>query len=298
MRKLLLAVACQATLLANAQMLLVEAGADDPSILRFNPEFIARNGVKSVSGQQWNKRDGRPMMPLDRFFLYRFGERGRLGYSNNSFGKPGSGVDTASVMYAYSDSGQLLHELHNDINGYYALRTEFGPNGRPDRVTNVRMENLGMDRYHFVEGANTIISDERYEYTTLNDTAWRKTFLNDRGRPYQEETYTKDKLGYLREIEKHNLITQRRGRITFTYNDKGRLAERTERTNLADPSATTWSWTYDAAGNPLTRDISRNGVPARHSEYLYADGTLFLKAIITRNKETGLIEILRYETVR
>ena len=201
-------------------------------------------------------------------------------------------------MYTYGDSGLLLQELHNDINGYYALRMEYGANDRPVHVTNVRMENLSSDRYHFVEGANTIISDERYEYATLNDTMWRKTFLNDRGRPYQEETFTKDQLGYLRSIEAHNLITQRRGRITFTYDAKGRLAERTEQVDLASPSMTTWSWTYDAAGNPLTRDLLRNSVLMRHSEYLYAAGTLFLKAIITKNNETGLIEILRYDISR
>lgn len=299
MRKvLLLFCALTATVQAHAQMLLVEPGADDPMLLHFNPEFIARNNVKSVSAQVWTKQEGRPMVPQDRFFLYRFGDGGRLGYSNNSFGKPGSGIDTASVMYSYDSSGALLQELHNDINGYFALRTQYDDKGRPVHVTNVRMENLSSDRYQFVEGTNTIISDERYQYATLNDTMWRKTFLNDRGRPYQEVTFTQDKLGYLRSIETHNLITQRRGRTTFTYDAKGRLAQRIEQVDLGNPSNTMWEWTYDASGDPLTRDLTRNGVLRRHSEYLYAEGTLFLKAIITKNNETGLIEIVRYETSR
>lgn len=297
-KALLLACAILTAGVVHAQMLLVEPGADDPMLLRFNPEFIARNHVTSVKGQLWTKRDGRPMMPQDRFFLYRFDDGGLLGYSNNSFGKPGSGIDTASVMYSYDSKGQLLQELHNDINGYYALRTEYGEQGHPVHVTNVRMENLSSDRYRFVEGTSTVISDERYESVTLNDTMWRKTYLNDRGRPYQEETFTTDKLGYLREIEMHNLITQRRGRTTFTYDAKGRLAERAEQTDLGVQHWSSWAWTYDVAGNVLTRDFSRNAVLMRHSEYLYAEGTLFIKAIITKNNETGLIEIVRYETAR
>lgn len=295
---LLLFCALASTILANAQMLLVEPGADDPMLLCFNPEFIARNGVKQVSGQVWTKQEGRPMMPLDRSFSYAFGDGGKLGSSHSTIGRSGSGLDTASVMYDYDAGGRLLQELHHDVNGFFALRTEYGPNGRPIHVTNVRLENLSSDRYHFVEGTSTIISDERYQYTALNDTMWRKTFLNDRGRPYQEQTYTKDTLGYLRSIGAHNLITQRRGRTTFNYDARGRLARRTEQTDLADPANTTWEWTYDAAGNPLTRDLSRNGVLMRHSEYLYAEGTLFLKAIITKNNETGLIEIIRYDTLR
>lgn len=299
MRKLpLLLCALTGTLTAHAQMLLVEPGADDPMLLRFNPEFIARNHVTSVKGQLWTKRDGRPMIAQDRFFLYRFGDGGRLGYSNNSFGRLGSGIDTASVMYSYDSKGGLLQELHNDINGYFALRKAYDANGRPVHVTHVRMENLSSDRYRFVEGANTVISDERYEYTTLNDTMWRKTYLNDRGRPYQEETFTKDKLGYLRAIEMHNLITQRRGRTTFSYDAMGRLAERAEQPDLGTRRWSNWAWTYDATGNPLTRDLSRNGALTRHSEYLYAEVTLFLKAIITKNNETGLIEVVRYETAR
>lgn len=297
-RVLLLPCAILTAVVVNAQMLLVEPGAEDPMLLRFDREFIARNHVTSVKGQLWVKRDGRPMLPQDRFFLYRFGDGGRVGYSNNSFGKPGSGIDTASVMYTYDDKGALLQELHNDINGYFALRLEYDTQGHPVHVKNVRLENLSSDRYRFVEGTSTIISDERFEYATLNDTAWRKTYLNDRGRPYQEETFTKDKLGYLKQIERHNLITQRRGRTTFTYDAKGRLAERSEQTDLGAQQWSTWTWTYDASGDPITRDLSRNGVLMRHSEYLYAEGTLFLKAIITKNNETGLIEVLRYETMR
>lgn len=298
-RRFLLCVLLAGVTLAHAQMLLVEPGTEDPGILHFNPEFIARNGVRSVSGQAWVKRDGQPMRALDRHYLYRFVDGGRLGYSNNSFGKPGSGIDTASVMYTYDEAGHLLQELHNDIHGYFALRKEYDPEGRATHVEHVRLENLSSDRYRFVEGGTTIISDERYTYTTLNDSMWRRTALNDRGRPYQEETFVENALGYLRSIEKRNLITQRRGRITFTYDEKGRLAEREEATDLGLPDRSKWTWTYDnGTGNPLSRDLYRNGELVRHSEFLYTEGTLFLKAIVTRNNETGVIDIVRYETAR
>lgn len=287
-----------AGLMAHGQVLLIEPETDDPEALRFNPEFVARNGVVSISGQAWVKRDNQPMLPLDRFYLYRFSEQGRLDYSNNSFGKPGSGLDTASVMYSYTSDGRLIQELHNDLHGFYALRMQYDPEGRVDHVAHVRLENEGKDRYHFVEGASTIISDERYRYQALNDTVWMKTWLNDRGRPYMEELFTKDGLGYLRQVARRNLITQRRSRTTFSYDENGRLARRSEQADLAIQHWTTWEWTYDHAGNPITRDVLRDGILVRHGEYLYAEGTMFLKAIITRNEETGTIDIVRYETVR
>lgn len=298
MKVFLLAAFFAVPVLAHAQMLLVDPRAEDPDLLQFNSEFIARNGVKSVNGQLWTKQDGRPMLPLDRFFQYRFGAAGLVDRSFDIFGKVVNGMDTASVIYNYDKNGRCLQEIHNDLHGFYALRTEYGPEGLPVRETHVRLENLNADRSRFDAGASTVISDERYLYGAVNDTVMRKTFLNDRGRPYQEETYTMDRLGYLRTVEMQNLITQRRGRSTFTYDAKGRLAERTGQTDLAVPTTSTWRWTYDAAGNPLTRDLLHNGSLVRHGEFLYAEGTLFLKAVITKNDETGMIEVLRFDVAR
>lgn len=298
MKWTLLLGACLLLIHAHAQVLLVEPGMRDPAEPCFNPEFMARNHVKSMKGQAWSKRDGRPMVPHERYFHYRFGAGGQLAYASTTFGRPGSGMDTASVMYSYDGRGHLLLELHHDALGHYALRMEYDDEGRAVRRTHVRLENLGPDPDRFTEGVSTTISDERYAYARMNDTTWSMTWLNDRGRPYQEDRHVQDRLGYPHTIDSRNLITQRRSRITFGYDAHGRLAERTEQSDLASPSTTTWTWTYDMAGNPLVRDQFRDGRLVRHSEFLYADGSLFLKAVITRNEESGLIEVLRYETER
>jgi hypothetical protein len=298
MRSLLLATFLIMAAWAHAQMLLVAPGDGDPAVLRFNPQFIARNGVSSVSGRAWVKRDGQPMRALDRFYLYRFGSNGRLDYSNNSFGNPGSGLDTASVMYTYDADGRLGQELHNDLNGFFALRTTYNAQGLPEQVAHVRLENRGPDRYHFEEGASTVVSEERFEYAEPSDTVRTKTWLNDQGRPYMKETFIRDRNGYLQRIEQVNLITQRRGLIRFRYDEKGHVAERRDQPDLGKGHWTTWQWTYDAAGNPLTCDLARDGSPSRHGEFLYAEGSMFLKATVTKDHETGLIEIVRYETSR
>ncbi len=294
-----LTVAILATALhAQAQMLLVEPGLGDPGVLQFNPAFIMRNGIAAVNAQLWTKRDGRPMQPLDRYFRYRFSTDGHLDRATHVLGKAATGMDTASILYSYSTDGRLLQELHNDVHGFYALQMEYGPDGRPVRETHVRLGGLTAALDGPGADTPTVISDERYTYAEVNDSTWRKTILNDRGRPYEEQTFIKDHLGYLRTIETRNLITQRRGSATFGYDGNGRLAKRTTQANLAIADSITWTWTYDAAGNPLACDLLRNNTLARHSEYLYAEGTLFLKAVITKDADTGLIEILRMDVVR
>ncbi|HEX2617598.1 MAG TPA: hypothetical protein VHL57_08650, partial [Flavobacteriales bacterium] len=241
--------------MANAQQLRIEPGTGDPLVLHFDPLFIARNGVKAISGEGQVKRDGEPMRPRNEHVSYRFSSDGRLNYDHNSFGRPGSGLDTASITYTYDGLGRLVEQLRNDLNGYYALRYELDQEGRPVRETYVRIDNIGQDRYHFVPGATTVVSDERFTYLTLNDSSWRKTFLNDRGLPYREQTFTKDVYGYLRSIQDRYVITERRGTITFRYDEKGRLVERIERPDLRETRTVRHTWSYDQAGNVLSCDL-------------------------------------------
>lgn len=281
-----------------AQVLRVEAGTDDPMALHFDPAFIARNRVTSISGQASVKRDNEPIRPRSERVLYRFGPDGRLTHHDRSFGRPGSGLDTASVAYTYNAQGTLTEQLRNDLNGYYALRDELDAEGRPVREVYVRIENLGSDRYLLQPGAITTISDERFSYATVNDTAWRKTYLNDRGLPYREQTFCKDRYGYLRSIQDRYVITERRGTIAFRYDEKGRLIERIEQPDLREPHTIKHIWRYDAAGNPVRCDLWHDDRQVSHTEYVYEETTMLLKAVLTQDLDTGMIAIMRYTTQR
>ena len=279
-----------------SQMVRLEADTDDPLLLRFDPEFIRRNNVRSVSGEISVKREGEPMRSRNDRSHYRFDANGLTNYTNRSFGKPGSGRDTASVMWIHDAYGRPVEQLRNDLNGHFALRDSLDAEGRSIRQTYVRISNLSTDRYQLVRGEETLISEERFTYTTVNDSVRTRTWLNDRGLPYRVRTYHNDRWGYLRLIEDHYLVTGRRGRTTFRYAEKGRLAERIEQPDLNAAATTKYEWRYDAAGNVILCDQYRNGQRVRHSEYLYEEHTMFLKAIITKDDETNLIHIERFTT--
>ena len=283
---------------ARSQVLVVEPGIDDPMILHFNTAFIQRNNIASISGQASVKRDGEPMRDKSARSYYRFDLNGCTAFTNNSFGKPGSGRDTASVAWTHDAQGRAIEQLRNDLNGHFALRDSLNAIGRVVKQVYVRIENLSGDRYDLHRGRETIISEERFSYETVHDTVLLKTWSNDRGLPYREQLYHTDEWGYLRAIDDHYLITGRRGRVTFRYAEKGRLAERIEQTDLSNPTTTKHVWRYDVAGNVITCDQSRNEKPIRHIEYLYEDGSMFLKATLAKDQETGLIHIMRYTTER
>ncbi len=144
------------------------------------------------------------------------------------------------MRFTYDAQGRAIRRLRNDLAGHFAYDIATGRPGRVMRETYVRIENLGTDRYNLVPGKVTAISDEHYRYETVNDSVYKRIYTNDLGLPFREQVFSKDKLGYLLSIEDRYLISNRRSRITFRYDEKGRLVERIEQPDLAEhapPSA-------------------------------------------------------------
>ncbi len=170
--------------------------------------------------------------------------------------------------------------------------------GRPVSETYVRVANTGPDRYRFQPGERTVISDERYTYRTESDTAWVREYRNNLGLPYREQRHAYDQWGYLRSIEDRYLVSGRRSRVSFRYDEKGRLAERIVRPDLREARSTMETYRYDPAGNLTTREVYHDDRHVRHEEYLYEEHTMFLKARIAKDMATGQIHVVRYHTER
>ena len=283
---------------AMAQVLLVPADAEDPAELVFNPRFVQRNGIASMTGTTHIKRDGEPMYQRPERLLFRFDEQGRTVYRNTSHGRPGSGRDTSYVMIDFGCHAVPQREFRNDLSGHYALEHELDSLDRPVRSTYTRIENLGTDRYHPVPGQRTEISDERYRYDQPNDSTLRRTYLNDLGLKYREEWRVHNGDGYLVLIEDRYTVSGRRSRTTFRYDEQGHLAERTEQPDLDKPPTKRRTFLYDQAGNLLETDLWHDDRQVSHEEFLYEADTFFLKARIRKDLETGTIHVVRFTTER
>lgn len=297
MKRLLTLLALAAALGAEAQVLLIQPGTDEPGELRFNPQFIARNRITSMVGEQSVKRDNRPMLARPEKHVYRFDEQGRTIYANHSFGQPGTGRDTASTMFTFNEQGALVRRLRNDLSGYFGYDVVRDEQGRAVRETFSRIENLSTDRYELKPGTITEISDEHFRYETVNDTVWKRVYINSLGLPYREQVHTSDSLGYLRSIEDRYLVNNRRSRITFGYDEKGRLAERTEQPDLAQPRTIRRTWKYDAAGNVTDGALFHDDRQINRDEYLYEESGM-LKARLTLDLATNNIEVLKFRAER
>lgn len=286
------------TIAGTSQALLILPEAGDAQDLHFNPLFIQRNNIATITGQRMIKRDGQPMREQHERYLYRFNPSGHPLYTNNTYGRPGSGTDTASTTYTYDTAGRVKRRLRNDLTGYFAYDVELDGQGRAVRETYTRIENLGSDRYELVPGKVTEISDEHFRYEVVNDSTTKKLFTNNHGLPFREQLFLKNKLGYLTRIEDRYLISNRRSRITFRYDEKGRLMERVEQPDLDRPRTTKRTWNYDAAGNVIDGQLWHDDRAVERDEYLYDSNTMELTARLTKDLASGVIHVVRFRTER
>jgi len=281
-----------------AQMLSVPCSAEDTPQPVWDTTFIQRNGILAIVGVPSVKRDGQPMREQKERTLYRFDELGRQVYANTSYGRPGTGTDTASTVSVYDAMGYVRERLRNDLVGHYLTELNYDSAHRLVGEIYVRVENLGPDRYQFLAGERTVISEERHTYRTESDTAWMRTTLNNLGLPYREQRHAYDQWGYLRSIEDRYLVSGRRSRVTFRYNEKGRLAERIAQADLTHPRVVKELYHYDVAGNLTASDLYHSDQAVRRDEYLYEENTMFLKARLSQDLGTNQIRIMRYTTER
>ncbi len=295
MRPLLTLIGLWCTWSVHAQVLLVPVEGD-PTELQFNPLFMERNRIAAVHGERMVKHDNKPMRGVPGKYLYKFDPQGRRIYANHSFGHPGSGRDTASIVFAYDADGRMVRSLRNDLVGHFAYDMKYDDQGRPVRETYSRIENKATDRYQLVPGAITEISDEHFRYETVNDTIWRRVFVNSNGLPYRERTYTANKLGYLLRIEDRYLVSNRRSITAYRYDEKGRLCERTDQPDMNLPRTSRRTWKYDTAGNIMEEELWHDDRHAEHTEYMYEEHTMLLKARLTKDSATGSIDVIRYTT--
>ncbi len=282
----------------SAQMLRTVPAERDGEHPAFDPAFIQRNGVLSISGVPSVKPDGRPMRELPDRLTYHFDEEGRMVQSQSSRGRPGTGLDTTSFTWTHDAELRTISELRNDLTGHYLLERALDSLGRIIRESYVRVANAGPDRYHFQVGERTEISSESYTYRIEGDSAWVRVYLNNLGLPYREQRHAHDRLGYLRCIEDHYLVSGRRSTVHFLYDEKGRLSERLIRPDLQGTRTTRETYAYDTAGNLLVVDVHQDGRHTRHEELMYEERTMFLKARLTRDLTTGQIHVVRYHTTR
>lgn len=292
--KLFLLIALSIPLALSGQIIANQTGSVFEDENFFNPQFIKQNKIKVITGKLSTKKELETIIERGLIVQYHFDTTGRLIRYLQSFYTGGSKIDTSVVEYFY-EKGNLISKRQNDNYGYYTYTYTYNENGKLVEETYSRETNLLPRKDTFVLAERYIITTNNYAYENPGEGKQKRKLLNSYGRAYQEEVFTTDKNGFLTEIEVLLIVSNKRARTTFKYNERGDVTEKLDTRDLSSSNKSQW-WTfkYDKLGNLLEEDIYRNDKHIYHREVLYDEKTMLLKALITKDMEANYISILKY----
>lgn len=278
----------------SAQMIANHTGTVFEEDNFFNRDFIKNNKIRVISGNLSTKKELETIIDRGLVVQYHFDKEGRLVKYLYSFFSAGNKIDTSVVEYNY-ENDLLVSKRQNDNYGYYTYSYKYNEKNQIVEETYSRETNQLQRKDTFALDKQYIITVNNYNYEEPKEGQFKRKLLNNYGRAYQEEIFTKDANGFLTEIETHLIVSNKRSRVTFKYNERGDVMEKLDVRDLsASNKSQWWVFKYDKIGNLLEEDIYRNGKHIYHREVLYDEKTMLLKALITKDMEANYITILKY----
>ena len=260
----------------------------------FNARFIAQNKIKRITGKISVKADMRPIYHEGTIDQYQFNQYGQLVERIKSFRMRGGHIDTTQDHYQYNDMKNLIAQTTVTLSGYNSIRYEYGKDGFPVKETFARGENTSPYSYDLNKGRESILKDEAFDYEVLNDTTYKKVFLNSANKPYKETVVMHNSLGQRTSEQTRFYLTSKRESITYQYDVQGRLIKIIDYSNLLGVQTITYTYEYDEYGNLYSGKIYKNGKLTYSQEFLYDVQTFLLKAQLTKEEATNSIKIIEY----
>ncbi|MDG2247440.1 MAG: hypothetical protein P8L71_13880 [Flavobacteriales bacterium] len=259
-----------------AQMIQVDEGEIDFRQLSFEPLFIVRNNIKTITADEREMRYGQTIKELGSFITYHFDTTGHCTSRITSRTRYGR-LD--SIVERFKLEGDKLREsIRQDQRSY--LRQEMTTSGDTTSFCRYRGNN---------EGIETWLSCE-YHVVSRTDETHTVEIMNDQKRPYHTKRYYYDSLNYLIRIEETFLVTRKQQTVSFTYTDDGQLAERLDKSAKGESKC---EYRYGQDGLLESIYYYEGGEIVWEREIVIgASGRL--DALLKRDPDTGDIRIDKY----
>ena len=260
----------------------------------FNEKFIKTNKIKTIKGSWSSKKVKDIIRKKNVDFYYEFNQEGFLTQQYSTFLTQQIKKDTSVTAYIYNKNNQVLIKRKTDNNGFFSLRYEYDENGKLTKETYVREENGGSAKNQFDLKKEFIIKSDSFFVQQLTDKQLKTTFYNSYGKSYKEEFQYLDDLGFLIEVYTKFLIGNKKSKITFTYDEYGRLSTRTTQADFTKTLIKKEAFNYDEVGNLLEIKTYENDNYKTSTQFLY-DKNMLITAQLTKEIATEFLTIIQYE---
>jgi hypothetical protein len=203
-------------------------------------------------------------------------------------------VDTIVNHYEYNEKGLLHIHRKYDANAYYAEVFEYDDLNRVIRVEYRKDINKNVNPLRFVLDKQYLISFETMSYEKFEQQE-KKTHYNNFGLPFQYTFYYYNDLGYLTQIVENLAVSSGQRTTTFTYNERGLIAEKRMVSSVMGNSSYRIAYVYDPIGNLLSSELHRNGNYTTETQVIYNSKTGLVSSLLKRQIDSQLITILQLD---
>ncbi len=281
--------------ISNAQILDVYQGKLYENDCQFNERFIRDNKIKSITGKISVKKDLQPISSKGLIVKYTFDDDGKLIEHIKTMSLRGGRIDTTQSSFSYSQNNQLVQKALFYVKAYDAYRFEYNDDKTIKTETVVRGANNNQYKFGFNKGTETIVKQERFEWSSLNDSIKKVVYFNSAERPYKERTIIYNSIGQKQSENTVYSLTKKRNLVTYKYDAEGRLIKIIDYSNLGVQRTLTYTYEYDEYGNLNQSKIFSNGKLTFTQEFLYDPQTFLLNAQLSKDESSRSIKIIQYE---
>ncbi len=260
----------------------------------FNTEFIKINSIKSITGSISTKKVRDIIRTKGLKSHYTFNENGMLTTQLSSILSNGQ-KDTAITFYEYNETGNVEVKRKSDGEGFYSYLYQYDAKNDIVRETYSRDENIHKTKSKFELKKKYIIKTDSFSYEHYDLKQTKKIYYNSYGIKYKEQIDSYDELGYLAEEYSKFIIGNNKKKISYEYDEFGRLFKKHVFTNLSKDQKSTEVYSYDEIGNVIAVKNYNNEEHVSTKQFLYDIKTMLLSAIIIQEISNEYLKIIKYD---
>ena len=259
----------------------------------FNIDFVKVNKIKAITGELLYKKDNEIIQSRNKFIRYDFDSLGRMFRIVNIFIRIDSIVDTTISAFHYDEKNRMITKRVSDNFGFYSLNYDYDSHDNITKGTYCREISSGNSQSNFVLAKQYPIAFDAFEYEYLSAIQYKKKTLNNLGKPYKEIIVNKNQAGQIVEEYGKLIVTSKIEKINYAYDEKYRLIEKVDYSNVSEENKIVFKYKYDIQNNILEFEKYQNDVLIFHSEFLYDENHLFTSQV-SRDEGNKTIDISKY----
>jgi len=259
----------------------------------FNSTFIKNNKITSITGSISSKKVKDIIRKKGVNYYYEFNSNGKLKKHLSTHLK-NELKDSITTYYSYTEKGKVNVKRKTDNHGYYSYRYLYDDLNRIILQTYSRDKNSNASKDSFKLKEEYIITSDSFVYEKYDSTHIKKLFYNSYRKVYKEQNNYFNTYGYLIEIYSKYIIGNRKEKITYEYDEKGRLAKENNYFDIAKNKKNTTVYVYDNNDNILSIKYFNEDKHISTKEFLYDKKTFLLTAQIIQDIASEYLQIIQY----